>query len=99
MFEQNFMRQGWECPKCGRVYSPSTSMCKYCGNESFSINTNNLFDFPSERNTYEEENSPMRDMTEDEKAEYRRVLDTLYKPTGLNLFDLNKRMVVVHEDI
>lgn len=23
--------QGWECPKCGRVYSPSTCMCFYCG--------------------------------------------------------------------
>ena len=22
--------QGWECPKCGRVYSPSTSMCFTC---------------------------------------------------------------------
>ena len=22
---------GWICPKCGRVYSPSTSQCFYCG--------------------------------------------------------------------
>ena len=22
--------QGWCCPKCGRVYSPSTPMCFYC---------------------------------------------------------------------
>ena len=26
-----FARQGWICPKCGRVYSPSTEMCLYCG--------------------------------------------------------------------
>ena len=23
--------QGWECPKCGRVFSPYTHMCPYCG--------------------------------------------------------------------
>lgn len=26
-----FVNQGWECPKCGRVYSPYTYMCHYCG--------------------------------------------------------------------
>ena len=25
---------GWECPKCGRIYSPTQSMCLYCGNET-----------------------------------------------------------------
>lgn len=23
--------QGWICPKCGRVFSPYTHMCPYCG--------------------------------------------------------------------
>ena len=22
--------EGWACPKCGRVYSPTTPMCFYC---------------------------------------------------------------------
>lgn len=28
--------QGWVCPKCGRVYSPMTPMCFYCGGEQAS---------------------------------------------------------------
>jgi len=26
----NWGRQGWTCPKCGRVYSPDTPQCWYC---------------------------------------------------------------------
>ena len=29
-----FGQQGWICPKCGRVYSPFTQMCLYCGPNS-----------------------------------------------------------------
>ena len=29
--------RGWVCPRCGRVYSPSTSMCFYCGGNSREI--------------------------------------------------------------
>ena len=25
--------RGWVCPICGRVYSPTTPMCCYCGGE------------------------------------------------------------------
>jgi hypothetical protein len=31
---QLFAPQGWQCPICGRVYSPVTAMCFYCGNTS-----------------------------------------------------------------
>lgn len=33
-------QQGWVCPKCGRVYSPSTAMCFYCGGLVFATTSN-----------------------------------------------------------
>lgn len=33
-FNGMFGQQGWICPKCGRVYSPFTQMCLYCGNNN-----------------------------------------------------------------
>ena len=27
---QILISQGWECPKCKRVYSPTTNMCQFC---------------------------------------------------------------------
>lgn len=30
MNDFNFTPQGWECPKCKRVYSPTTIMCVAC---------------------------------------------------------------------
>lgn len=39
MDNYNFAQQGWQCPICKRVYSPSTSRCYYCGGES-KISTN-----------------------------------------------------------
>jgi hypothetical protein len=32
MNDFNIVNQGWQCPCCNRVYSPSTVMCYYCGN-------------------------------------------------------------------
>ena len=28
--QYSYAQAGWECPKCKRVYSPSTPMCLYC---------------------------------------------------------------------
>ena len=34
MINENIgVSQGWQCPICGRVYSPYTPMCYYCGGE------------------------------------------------------------------
>lgn len=29
-----FGQHGWICPKCGRVYSPTTPMCLFCKKET-----------------------------------------------------------------
>ena len=34
--------QGWECPKCGRVYAPWMSSCTFCGVDNNYIFTTNL---------------------------------------------------------
>ena len=31
--------KGWQCPCCGRVYSPTTPMCWYCGGNDKNTNT------------------------------------------------------------
>ena len=35
----NFVPQGWQCPICKRVYSPTTPMCNYCGGEQKTVAT------------------------------------------------------------
>lgn len=29
------MNQGWECPKCGKVYAPSVQQCWTCGKNTY----------------------------------------------------------------
>lgn len=43
-----FGQQGWICPKCGRVYSPFTQMCLYCGPNS----TNTISNLGDHSNTH-----------------------------------------------
>ena len=28
--ERTWVPQGWQCPQCGRIYSPSVTECEYC---------------------------------------------------------------------
>lgn len=34
--------QGWQCPICKRIYSPTTPMCFYCNGETKTITTSNI---------------------------------------------------------
>ena len=34
MLQTSFISQGWECPKCKRIYSPTTSMCFHCPSQT-----------------------------------------------------------------
>lgn len=47
-----FGQQGWVCPKCGRVYSPTTSMCFFCsGNNTVTVGTNTPINTPVEKDS------------------------------------------------
>lgn len=51
--DYNLTQHGWICPKCGRVYSPFTPMCSYCGNEEIKITTTtNPTEYITEWNKY-----------------------------------------------
>lgn len=36
---KSIIAQGWECPKCGRVYAPNISVCQFCGNWDVTVTT------------------------------------------------------------
>ena len=42
-FPNTFAQQGWQCPICGRVYSPITAMCFYCGNQKTVLTTGKTY--------------------------------------------------------
>lgn len=51
----NLFEKGWECPKCGAVMSPTTSVCVNCrGVTGFTITTGIT---PNRAEPYDERNS------------------------------------------
>lgn len=49
-------QQGWICPKCGRVFSPSTPMCLYCDKETSTVTSSNIQKFIEETHKLSFEN-------------------------------------------
>ena len=50
--EKPYFDSGWICPKCGRVYSPSTSECWFCNSKYLGKSTNTS-NYESESNITE----------------------------------------------
>ena len=46
--------QGWECPKCHRIYSPSQYMCPYCGGNQRIINSPKTTPYTGDSDWWEE---------------------------------------------
>lgn len=38
--DYGFIQQGWECPKCHRIYSPNQSFCLYCSDRRVTYASN-----------------------------------------------------------
>lgn len=34
-YTHSFLKEGWVCPKCGRVYAPFVTQCDYCSKTNF----------------------------------------------------------------
>lgn len=82
---QPFAQQGWQCPICGRVYSPTTPMCYYCGGESVTTTSST---FPI--TTKGEPCQPADKKGDDEnKSVSYTVCD---KMSGMNINDFGKNI-------
>ena len=42
MWDQPFIKEGWLCPVCRRVFSPDTPWCYFCGGEAKTVTTDKL---------------------------------------------------------
>lgn len=49
MFDDHqLIQQGWQCPVCKRVYSPSTYVCWYCGRSGCTATTKTVTNDPEQ---------------------------------------------------
>ena len=81
--ENPFNPQGWRCPICKRVYSPTTSLCLYCGNKQYTANVATL----ESQKLFE----IMCDFTPEEQKEYSKVLDEIYHTKIGNINDIKNQ--------
>ena len=63
--QHQWVPQGWQCPVCKRVYSPTTTMCLYCGERETTVAT------------YE---TGMKDLQQPWMETISKDFDTIYAP-------------------
>lgn len=77
--------QGWQCPICKRVYSPTTPMCYYCGGESVTTSSSTF--------TFTREGEPcppvIKNPADENKSSSYTVCD---KMSGMNINDFGKNI-------
>ena len=49
--DYGFVQQGWECPRCHRIYSPSQPYCLFCNNTKVTYSTHTTPEWIYKENT------------------------------------------------
>jgi len=82
--DYGFIQQGWECPKCHRIYSPNQSFCLYCNDK---------------RVTYATGTSAIPEWIYKENTSTGRVIDDWWnRPTSISWEDMIRRTGLLEDD-
>ena len=76
--EIGFAPQGWQCPVCKRVYSPTTPMCYYCGNGVVTTTTTNIETPKTEKDFTEKWKKAIQGTIEYETYLNHNVVDSVH---------------------
>lgn len=83
MYDFNFAPQGWQCPICKRVYSPTYPWCIFCGNESVTTTTTTTIPIQNNPSDYSNINDLMSEFMkknrEQDSFKYKADTSTAYK--------------------
>lgn len=82
--DYGFVQQGWECPKCHRIYSPNQSFCLYCSDK---------------RVTYATGTSIIPEWIYKENTSTGRVIDDWWnRPTSIPWEDMIRRTGLLEDE-
>lgn len=69
------VQQGWQCPICKRVYSPTTMMCMYCGNTELATTIGDVQPVVNMPNIINDTSMTQEELEELKEKSSARVLD------------------------